>query len=373
MTRDTHAEHPRLLRELRADLPAISEMATARIEQDDGDYDDAALDHDEVATLVADSLAALLDALAGAPYSLEPARRAGRLKAERGIPLDSLLHAFRVVGLAFWEVIVERADDADRPALPQLSTLMWATVDEYSVAAADTYRRVVVVGAEQPDQRLLRALLDPGFPPAQRAELGRRMRLPARATFVVLVGDLRLVATGVTTVRTVLSDERVTLAAAVSPVTLARALHAVRTRAGASKPFADLVATPTALDQARLAFRCLSPADTGIHTYASSPARALIAANPGLAADVLSDALAAFDRLRPDDADALLETALAWYELGGSTSAVGERLHLHRNTVLHRLERIERLTGAIFAMPADAALLYLALQTRLLQAPGDRS
>ncbi|TQM32915.1 helix-turn-helix domain-containing protein [Nocardia bhagyanarayanae] len=373
MTQDTHADRPRLLDELRADLAAISEMVTARIENDDRDYGDAALDHHELAVLVADSLEALLDSLGGASYSLEPARGAGRLKAERGIPLDSLLHAFRVAGMAFWEVIVERADDDDRPALPRLSTLMWATVDEYSVAAAEAYRRVVVAGTEQPDQRLLRALLDPGFPATQRAGLGRRMRLPARATFVVLVGDVHLVANGLTTVRTRLAEDRVTLAAAVSPVTLGRALRTVRTRAGASKPFTDLVATPTALDQARLAFRCLSEADIGIHTYASSPARALIAANPGLAADVLSDALAAFDRLHPDDADALVRTALAWYELGGSTSAVGERLHLHRNTVLHRLKRIERLTGAAFAVPADAALLYLALQTLLLRAPGDKS
>ncbi|MFF0533161.1 PucR family transcriptional regulator [Nocardia amikacinitolerans] len=373
MTQNTHAERTRLLRELRADLAAIAEIVTARIENDDGDYDDAALDHHELAVLVADSLAALLDALGGEPYSLEPARGAGRLKAERGIPLDSLLHAFRVAGLAFWDIIVERADHDDRPALPQLSTLMWATVDEYSVAAADAYRRVVVAGTEQPDQRLLRALLDPCFPPTQRADLGSRMRLPAGATFVVVVGDIRLAATGVTTVRTRLAEDRVTLAAAVSPTTLHRALDTVRTRAGASKPFTDLVATPAALDQARLAFRCLSEADTGVHTYASSPARALIAANPGLAADVLSDALAAFDRLHPDDADALVRTALAWYELGGSTSAVGERLHLHRNTVLHRLKRIERLTGTAFAVPSDAALLYLALQTRLLQAPGDKS
>jgi hypothetical protein len=372
VTQDAHIDRPRLLRELWADLPAISEMVTARIEQDEQDYDDAALGHHELATLVADSLAALLDAIAEAPYSLEPARRAGRLKAERGIPLDSLLHAFRVAGMAFWEVIVERADQHDRPALPQLSTLVWATVDEYSVAAADAYRHVAVTGDEQPDQRWLRALLDPDFPSTQREDLGRRMRLPARATFVVLVGDIRLAAIGVTTVRTRISSDWVTLAAAPAPGTLDRALHDAPTRAGASKPFADLVSAPAALGQARLAFRCLSPADTGIHRYASSPARALIAAHPELAADVLSDVLAAFDRLHPDDADALVQTALAWYELGGSTSAVGERLHLHRNTVLHRLKRIEQLTGSAFAVPADAALLYLALQARLLQTPVDR-
>ncbi|MBF6467377.1 helix-turn-helix domain-containing protein [Nocardia beijingensis] len=372
MTQDTRLAHPRLLRELRADLAAISEMITTRIEHDEQDYGDAVLAHHELTTLVTDSLAALLDAIAGSRYSLEPAHRAGRLKAERGIPLDSLLHAFRVAGMAFWEVIVERARPDDRSALPQLSTRVWATVDEYSVAAADTYRRVAFTGGDHRDQRLLRALLDPELPPAQREDVGTRMRLPVRGTFVILVGDMRLAAAEVITVRTMLADDRVTLAAAHSPQALLRALHGAATRGGASRPFTDLVSAPAALDQARLAFRCLSPSDTEIHTYASSPARALIAAQPGLAADLFAETLTAFDRLHPDDADALVQTALAWYELGGSTSAVGERLHLHRNTVLHRLKRIERLTGSAFAVPADAALLYLALQARLLRAPGDQ-
>ncbi|WP_328394302.1 PucR family transcriptional regulator [Nocardia sp. NBC_00416] len=368
MSQDTHSEPSRLLRELRADSDAISELVTARIGNDDQDYDDAALGHHELLTLVADSCAAWLDALAESPYSLEPARRAGRLKAERGIPLESLLHAFRVAGLAFWEVIVERAGPDDRAALPRLSTLVWATVDDYSVAAAEAYRRVVATGTAQPDQGLLRALLDPGLPPAQRAELGARMlRSRTRATSVVLVGDIHLVATGVTTAHTLLGEDRVTLAVAVSPAALDRALGAVSARAGASRPFTDLRFAPAALDQARLAFRCLSPADTGIHTYACAPERALIAADPALAADVFADVLAAFDRLPPDEADLLVHTALAWYELAGSTSAVGRRLHLHRNTVLHRLKRIERLTGAAFAVPADAARLYLALHTRLLR------
>ncbi|MGW4774408.1 PucR family transcriptional regulator [Nocardia sp. NPDC004278] len=238
--------------------------------------------------------------------------------------------------------------------------------------AADTYRRTLVAGGDQPDQRLLLALLDPDLPPAQRANLGKRMRLPAHGTFVVLVGEIRLAATGVTTVRTLLADDWITLATATTPAKLDHALRSARTRAGASKPFSDLGSAPAALDQARLAFRCLSPTDTGIHTYASSPARALIAANPALATGIFSDTLAAFDQLHPTDADALIQTALAWYELGGSTSAVGAHLHLHRNTVLHRLKRIEQLTGSVFAVPADAALLYLALQTRLLQPPGQR-
>ncbi|GGL02598.1 hypothetical protein GCM10011588_16690 [Nocardia jinanensis] len=372
VSQDTPADHSRLLGDLRADSSAIADSVTARIQHDDTDYGNAALAQDELAGLVADSCAAWLDALAEAPYSLAPAQRAGRLEAERGIPLESLLHAFRVAGLAFWEIIVEYAGPDDRGTLPRLSTLVWATVDEYSVAAAETYRRVVAAGTDRPEQGLLRALLDPGFPSAQREELGSRMRLPHRAALVVLVGEIRFTTTGVTTVQALLTGERVTLAAMFSPDTLASALRTAQARAGASRQFTDLAAAPAALDQARLAFRCLSPTDTGVHIFASSPSRALIAANPALAADVFSEMLSAFDRLPPGEADLLVQTASAWYELGGSTSAVGERLHLHRNTVLHRLERIERLTGTAFAAPADAALLYLALQARSLRAPGSR-
>ncbi|WP_280402055.1 PucR family transcriptional regulator, partial [Nocardia carnea] len=161
-------------------------------------------------------------------------------------------------------------------------------------------------------------------------------------------------------------------AAPGSAAALDRALRSVRARAGASRPFTDFAAAPTALDQARLAWRCARPGDTGVHTYASAPERALIAANPTLAADVFAEVLAAFDRLEPGDAELLAQTALAWFEFGGSTAAVGEHLHLHRNTVLHRLKRIERLTGKLFAVPADAALLYMALHTRMLRIPEDR-
>ena len=373
MSQDTQFEKSRLLRDLHADSTAITQRVAARIEHDDIDYGTPALGHDELVALVADCCAAWLDALAEVPYSREPARRAGRLKAERGIPLESLLHAFRVAGLVFWEIIVESAGDGDRAILPRLSTLVWATVDNYSVAAADAYRRVVAAGTAQPGQGMLRALLDPGLPPGQRAELGRRMGMPARAVSVVLVGDVHLDATGVVTASTVFGDELITLVAASSPATLERALRTVRARAGASPPFTDLAAAPTAFDEARFALRCTGPAETGVHTYASAPERALIAANPELAADVFAELLAAFDRLDREDSRLLIDTALAWYELGGSSTAVGKRLYLHRNTVRHRLERIERLTGKTFASPADAALLYLALHTRLLRTPCSRS
>lgn len=371
VTWDPAAGPTALLSGLRADLAAVSERVTARIESDEQDYSAAALDHDELAAVVTGNIDSMLDAIAGLPYSLEPARRTGRLKAERGVSLDSLLHAFRLAGLAFWEIIAERADQADGPALSRLSTVVWATVDEYSLAAAEAYRHLVAAEDERPMARLLRALLDPALPAARRPRLCERLGLPAKGAFTILVGEVRLPTAGVTTIRTVVADDRVTLVAARTPEALDDAVRRVRSRAGASKPFDDLAAAPNALDQARLAFRCLGPDDIGVHRYASSPARALIAAHPELATDVLSDTLTAFDGLRPDDADDLIRTLSAWFELAGSTAAVGQRLHLHRNTVLHRLKRVEKLTGITLSVPADAALLYLAVQARLLGTPGN--
>ncbi|MGW0183435.1 PucR family transcriptional regulator [Nocardia sp. NPDC003345] len=369
MSRKTDSAPARLLAELRADTPVIAERVASRIERDDTGYDGAALGHAELVALVAESFTALLDAMAAQPYSLEPARRAGRVKGERGIPLESLLHAFRVAGMGFWEIVDDRAEGGERAELARLAARMWFVIDEYSVAATEAYRRVVVAGTERSDQALLRALLDPDFPAPRRADAGRRLGLPAPATYVVLVGELRLAAPGVTTVHTLLAGDRVTVAGAAAPAALETALRTVGERAGASRPFTDLAAIPTALGQARSASRCAGPADTGIHVYGSAPERVLIAANPALAADICADVLAALDGLPRPEADLLVHTTLAWYELGGSTSAVGQRLHLHRNTVLHRLKRIQRLTGTELAVPAAAARLYLALQTWVLRAP----
>ena len=66
----------------------------------------------------------------------------------------------------------------------------------------------------------------------------------------------------------------------------------------------------------------------------------------------------------PDhETETLLETLSCWFDCAGSASAVAERLHFHRNTIHQRLKRIEQLTGRTCSNPAEAAELYLALQS----------
>lgn len=61
------------------------------------------------------------------------------------------------------------------------------------------------------------------------------------------------------------------------------------------------------------------------------------------------------------DRDDLLATLRAWYGSGGSRSAVAEAVHIHRNSVGHRMDRLRALLGRDPADPATALQLRAAL------------
>jgi GAF domain-containing protein len=67
----------------------------------------------------------------------------------------------------------------------------------------------------------------------------------------------------------------------------------------------------------------------------------------------------------------LLETLDTYLDCGGNVTLTAERLHLHRNTLRQRLDRIERLTRVDLARTEDWLPLHLAVKlARLRQDPG---
>jgi DNA-binding PucR family transcriptional regulator len=66
----------------------------------------------------------------------------------------------------------------------------------------------------------------------------------------------------------------------------------------------------------------------------------------------------------------LAHTVNAWLDCSGSTARAARRLFCHRNTVLSRLRRVERLTGRRLGNPREAAEVILALEAVRLAAPG---
>ncbi|MYS64099.1 PucR family transcriptional regulator, partial [Streptomyces sp. SID5473] len=76
--------------------------------------------------------------------------------------------------------------------------------------------------------------------------------------------------------------------------------------------------------------------------------------------------------LDPAERAELLTTLAAWLDRGGSTRRAGELLYCHRNTVLNRLRRLERLTGRTLSNPRDVVDLAMALEAEDITAPAVR-
>lgn len=76
--------------------------------------------------------------------------------------------------------------------------------------------------------------------------------------------------------------------------------------------------------------------------------------------------LLAYDRERRSD---LTRTLAVYFDAGTNASEAADRLFLHRNSLLYRLERIQKLTGLDLKEPEAR----LVLQLGLLAMEGEKS
>ena len=343
------------------------------------------LPHDLLHEIVGENIAALAQALVDGAATLDAPRRAGQVKAEHGIPMASLLHAYRLAGLQIWEVLVTRSVASQRfEALLLVSGEVWGMIDTFSSAAAEAYRTVVDVQDRRDQQArtlLLLTVLDGSATAVEAARALRALGLPEHGTFLIVAAELSatgadslpgisqtLRAAGIASSWTTLQGDQVGLLGASATGgtagVLATLTAAATTRVGVSLPFTVVAGAPAAHHQARMAVGCVAPGTVGAHAYGTAPLDLLLVAQPGYATElseaVLGGLLAAQDR------DVLLQTLEAWFAADGSTALTGRRLHCHRNTVLYRLARITELTGRMPSRPAEAAELHAALRaTRL--------
>ena len=93
-----------------------------------------------------------------------------------------------------------------------------------------------------------------------------------------------------------------------------------------------------------------TPADALLEELACSPALAPFAA--------LVEPLLAHDRERRSD---LVRTLRVYFAAGSNASEAADRLFLHRNSMLYRLARVEKLTGLDLKNPAARLSLQLGL------------
>jgi DNA-binding PucR family transcriptional regulator len=92
----------------------------------------------------------------------------------------------------------------------------------------------------------------------------------------------------------------------------------------------------------------------------------ILLADTDLAAILSRAALAPLQRLRPDQADRLARTLLAWLENADDANAAARHLHVHPQTVRYRLRRASELFGDTLTNPDTRFQLLLALRVWLL-------
>lgn len=377
-----------LLGSMLESVDQLSEQLVSRILSAEHGYVEATLlTPEQLYAACVDNLTAMLGNLAGsAPIRLEAARAAGQLKAEQGVPLAALLHAFRLGGRLIWDELMDRSEGRATNALLDMAAQVWALVDVYSDSAAEAYRETADLRAREDAEsrgRLIRTLFgDHAANPAGAADALRTFRIPENSTFLVVSveaaaspsaadvvqSDLRGV--GVDSVWDTEVDGRIGLLWAATADVLDSALDLLgRTghgRIGVSSIFGRPGGTSRAVEQARIARRCAGHGGCTLTRYESVPVSLLLVSVPDAGKLASNQILGPVLALPAEEQESLLATLDAWFACRGSTTAAATQLHYHRNTVLYRLRRIHTLTGRDFSDPIDAAELYVGLRAHQL-------
>jgi hypothetical protein len=330
-----------------------------------------------------DNLLRILQALTGeAGPTTDPfdaPRATGRRRAEQGMPLESVLHAYRVGFRIIWEglVLEARTSGGGIEGLVDAATDVWTIVDVFSSSVADSYRETEAEFARRGDRRrdaLVDALLGGrGAERAVAADAAAALDLPEHGRFAVVVlggeevarsvgGALRT--RGFRTAWRTRTDREIGLVAlgAQEPADLVSALEAVGgLRAGVSPVVEGLAEVDVAHLLAETALRALPPGEPGVAELETRLPGALLVTAPDLAARLVQRALGGVLALERDERKVLLDTLRTWLDTGGSAGQTAARLYCHRNTVLNRLRRLEGLTGRSLERVDDLVEWSLAL------------
>ncbi len=291
-------------------------------------------------------------------------RATGRRRAEQHMPLESVLHAYRLGYRIIWEGLTVEArrrgpDGID--GLVEAATEVWAIVDEFSSAVGDSYRLTEAEFLRRDDRRrdaLVDALLEGrGGERTVSADAAAALDLPEFGHYVavVLAGeDVSRPATSALRVRGLRSVWRSRTDREIGLVPLGRleprdvvlALQAVGgLRAGVSPAVGRLADVDQAHRLAETALRALPAGEPIVAELDVRLPAALLVTAPDLAGRLVRHALGGVLDLEPDERDLLLDTLRAWLDTGGSAGQTATRLYCHRNTVLNRLRRLEALTA----------------------------
>ena len=357
----------------------------------DGSYAGTELiDRDDLLRSCRDNMLRSLQSLSGrVPPDVEvfdAARETARRRAEAGFPLDSLLHAFRLGTEVIWSALLEEARAHAPHALDELldsAAQVMRMIDLMSLSAADEYRAHQLAAQRRDTERrqgILDSLLEGrATDPEHAAEARRVLDLPDPARLVVVVirhratsspsssPSVALAAGGFASEWRVRPDREVGLVV-LGDAPLARLVDRLRASvdgwAAVSDETEDLTEVVTELRMAELLLASLPADQPTVAALADKLPEVLVAANRPIALRIRERAYGELLHVPHDKREVLLQTLERWFANNRSTADTADELHCHRNTIVYRLNGVEKLTGCRLDDARDQLLLRLALLVR---------
>jgi hypothetical protein len=309
-------------------------------------------------------------------------RRSAKDRATEGMPLEDLLHAYRLGSRIGWNALAEAALVDERPSLLHGAEVLLDYIDRVSAAVSQAYleeRQHLVSEEERQLRNLLDALIGGGTLPAELRGLAEQMGLPLTDSYrpfaaAVHEAPARRHSELASTLRdrgvlALTEGVRVAgLAPDGDPASMPGLGGDVVVALAPLTPRADLA---TALDDMRLlADLGRRLGRTGIVAVDELLPELLLASAPRLAEAVTQRVLGPLQAGRPQRTADLVETLSVFLDSGLDRRSAARRLHLHPNTLDYRLRQVHELSALDVRRPEDLVLVVLALRQRELSDPG---
>ena len=321
-----------------------------------------------------------------AAFDPTAAAELGIQRAGDGVPLTSLMEAYRVGFRCVWDAVMTESathkhDNGD--ALRVLTAKVSAAQDIYTEAMVAAYR-------EEQARRVLRdesersVLIDSVlrgrlFEQWSVWEAADYLRLPTEGPYVVIAAEIaemgmealsevesKLRSMDVYSAWRMLPDLQVGIVHVKTDQHLESVLALVSriatTRVGVSSCFNDLRETAQALRYARISLRGRPDPGLRVTQFDGSIIAIAAVSAPEVMIKLVTPTIECFAELAHNERDILFDTFRVWLENDGSLRVAGELLFCHPNTVRYRLHRIEQRTGRSLSRPRDVAELCLAME-----------
>ncbi|PXX11933.1 PucR family transcriptional regulator [Mycolicibacterium moriokaense] len=334
----------------------------------------------------ATNLRSVLSAIAaGTEFDPAPAVDLGIERARDGVPLASVMEAYRVAFRAISDAALKEVTSQPRvngDVVRVLTTKILAAQDIFTAAMTAAYRDEQsrrLIGDESEREILIDSLLHGRlFEQWSIWEAADCLRLPAHGPYVVIAAESsvgtealpgiesKLRSMDVFSAWQLLPDLHVGIVYVKNDKQLANVLALVSrmasNRVGVSAQFDDLRDTAQALRYARVTLRGRPDEGLRVTLFDGSILGTAAVSAPEVMVKLVAPTIECFAELTPEEREVLFETFRVWLENDGSLRTVGELLFCHPNTVRYRLHRIEQKTGRSLGRPRDVAELCLAFE-----------